>query len=343
MLLFVVQEFGLLDKIFSVTLDNASSNVKAMKTLTPMFASYLSSEPTSEPLDPNKIKYNLMHQCYACHIINLIVKSSLKRFKPYTEDFITAINFINSSNQRIVMFKNYCIAQGVRPRKFCFDMDARWNDTYLMFKHLLPYKDVFSMFINSNYGSTLVTVRRWYVTKKILEFLKSFYESTVVLFGVYYLTSSLILHHLLEIVSHLHEGEKNQNLIAIFYPMKLKYLKYWKDIPMLYSFAFILDPRGKIKGLFNILQILQEKIGCNYSSYYADVKTKIFKLFNKYEEKFGLARSQRRAAQPASNTGKRKQAWKKNLEALEHLVLLDLPLPLPPLHLYLLLLLLVNF
>jgi hypothetical protein len=207
------------------------------------------------------------------------------------------------------MFKNYCIAQGVRPRKFGLDMDVRWNATYLMLKHLLPYKDVFSVFINSNYGSTLLTVRHWYVAKKILDFLEIFYESTVVLSGVYYPTSPLVLHHLLEIISHLHEGEKDQNLIAVVYPMKLKYLNFWKDIPMLYSFAFILDPRGKMRGLFNVLQILQGKTSYNYSSYYANVKTKIFKLFNKYEEKFGSARSQRRAAQLASNTGKRKQAW----------------------------------
>ena len=38
------------------------------------------------------------------------------------------------------------------------------------------------------------------------------------------------------------------------------------------------------------------------------MKTKIYKLFNKYERKFGAARSQR-VAQPASHTGKRKQAW----------------------------------
>jgi hypothetical protein len=75
----VVQEFGLLDKIFFVTLDNASFNAKAM-------------EPAPDPLDPNKVKYNLMHQRCACHIINLIVKSGLKRFKP------SAINFLNSSN-----------------------------------------------------------------------------------------------------------------------------------------------------------------------------------------------------------------------------------------------------
>ena len=139
----VIEEFGLLDKVFSVTLDNASSNAKAMKTLIPMFAGYLGPEPASTPSDPNKVKYHLVHQRCAYHIIYLIVKSGLKRFKPYTEDFRTAINLLNSSNQRIALFKNFCIAKGVRPRKFGLDMDVRWNATYLMLKHLLPYKDVF--------------------------------------------------------------------------------------------------------------------------------------------------------------------------------------------------------
>jgi hypothetical protein len=121
----VIEEFGLIDKIFSVTLDNASSNAKAMETLTPLFAGYLGSDPAPTPSDPNKRIYHLVHQCCACHIINLIVKSSLKRFKPYTKDFRTAINFLNSSNHRIAMFKNYCNVQGLRPRKFGLDMDVR--------------------------------------------------------------------------------------------------------------------------------------------------------------------------------------------------------------------------
>jgi hypothetical protein len=101
------------------------------------------SAPTRD--DPTKVKYLLVHQRYACHIINLIVKSGLKRSKPFLEDFRTAINFLNSSNQRIALFKNYCTAQGLRPRKFGLDIDIRWNSTYLMLKHLLPYKDVFSV------------------------------------------------------------------------------------------------------------------------------------------------------------------------------------------------------
>ena len=95
--------------------------------------------------------------------------------------------------------------------------------------------------------------------------------------------------------------------MSIVYPMKLKFLKYWQDIPLLYSFAFILDHRAKMRGLFNVLQLLKEYIRCDYGSYYADMRTEIYKLFNKYERKIGAARSQRRAAHPASITGKRKQ------------------------------------
>ena len=71
-----------------------------------MFAGYLGPDPTPESVDPSKRKYNLVHQCCACHIINLIVKSGLKRYKPYTEDFRTAINFLNSSNQRMHCSRN---------------------------------------------------------------------------------------------------------------------------------------------------------------------------------------------------------------------------------------------
>jgi len=74
------------------------------------------------------------------------------------------------------MFKNYCIAKGVRPRKFGLDMDVRCNATYFMLKHLVPYSDVFSVFISSNYGTTLLTQNHWYVAEKILESLQLFYD-----------------------------------------------------------------------------------------------------------------------------------------------------------------------
>ena len=122
----VLKEYGLNDKTFSITLDNASANTSAMVRLTPILNGYVGDV--------------CLHQRCACHILNLIVKSGLKRIQPYLESFRTAISFLNSSNQRIALYKSYCIAMNTRSRKFGLDMEVRWNSTYLMLKHLLPYR-----------------------------------------------------------------------------------------------------------------------------------------------------------------------------------------------------------
>jgi hypothetical protein len=107
--------------------------------------------------------------------------------------------------------------------------------------------------------------------------------------------------------------------------MQLKFLKYWADIPLLYSFAFILDSRAKLRGFYKVLQLLHENTGSDYNMYYADVKTEIHKLFDKYERKFVAGRSQR-VTQPSNQTvrGNRTRG-----ESLEDQVLLVLSLPLP--------------
>jgi hypothetical protein len=122
----VLQEYVLLDKIFSTTLDNASSNTTAITKMAPKLSGYVGTL--------------FLHQHCACHIVNMIVKFALDVIKKYLEAFRTAISFINSSNQRIATFKRYYIAVNVRPIKFGLDMDVRWSSTYLMLKHLVPYK-----------------------------------------------------------------------------------------------------------------------------------------------------------------------------------------------------------
>jgi hypothetical protein len=91
--------------------------------------------------------------------------------------------------------------------------------------------------------------------------------------------------------------------------MKLKFLKYWQNIPLLYSFAFVLDPRAKMRGFHNVLQILSQTIGFDYSNYYNEVRNELYKLYNKYETKFGAVRGQRN--QTATSTGKKFAAWGK--------------------------------
>jgi hypothetical protein len=87
--------------------------------------------------------------------------------------------------------------------------------------------------------------------------------------------------------------------------MKYKFLKYWRDIPMLYAFAFVLDPRAKLRGFSNILRILSGLCGTDYSLYFSCVKNELSTMFNRYDSKFGAVRQ--RVPPPSAVTGKRKQ------------------------------------
>jgi hypothetical protein len=159
-LLTVLEEYALTDKVFAVTLDNASANSNAVERPRPRLSTYV-----------GKL---FLHQRCACHIINLIVKSGFN-----LEAFGTTISFLNSSNRHIAAYKSYCVATDKRPRKFGLDMEVRWNSTYLMLKHFIPYKDTFSVFVQTHYprghcDPMLLIEARWYFGEKILEYLKLF-------------------------------------------------------------------------------------------------------------------------------------------------------------------------
>jgi hypothetical protein len=95
----------------------------------------------------------------------------------------------------------------------------------------------------------LLTNSHWYVAEHIQIFLELFYDSTCALSVVYDPTSPLILHPIIEIAAHLNIYENDNLLRSVVVPMKDKFLKYWRDIPILYSVAFIMDPRAKVRGL----------------------------------------------------------------------------------------------
>jgi hypothetical protein len=83
LILQVVSEYGMISKIFSITLDNASADASPMTELTPKLVPYVCGSANA---------VGLMHQRCASHIINLFVKSGLKRIKEKLEDFCRAIS-----------------------------------------------------------------------------------------------------------------------------------------------------------------------------------------------------------------------------------------------------------
>lgn len=117
-----------------------------------------------------------------------------------------------------------------------------------------------------------------------------------------------MLHHIIHMHRHMNMYENDDLLRHAVVQMKDKFLKYWSDIPMLYSFAFVLDPRAKLRGFHNVLHLLSQLTGKNLSEYSTNVRASLTDLFNKYDNKFGDVRTQR----PQTSTpgeGKSKYAW----------------------------------
>jgi hypothetical protein len=191
-------------------------------------------------------------------------------------------------------------------------MDIRWNSTYLTLKHLLPHKEPFTTFVHANFprtndGELLITEEHWVVAQKVLKFLELFYDTTVALSGVYCPTSPLTIHYLVKIAIYLNNYANDIHLRAVIQPMVDKYNKYWRDIPLLYSFAFILDPRAKMKGFSKVLRRLMNLTSTDYSAYQVGTRARLTDVYNKYEKKFGSIRLRRTIPQNLSS--KKRSAW----------------------------------
>jgi hypothetical protein len=117
-------------------------------------------------------------------------------------------------------------------------------------------------------GQLLLTYEHWAIAEKVLTFLELFYDdSTVALSRAYYPTSPLMIHYLIKIAIHLKNYGNDTHLRPVIQPMIDKYNKYWRGIPLLYSFAFILDPRAKMKGFSRVLRRLGSLTNTNYTVY----------------------------------------------------------------------------
>ena len=87
------------------------------------------------------------------------------------------------------------------------------------------------MWITANHplvdGQPVLKENDWKAVEKLLLFLEQFYDSTVVLSGVYYPTSPLIMHHVREIAGHLNTTyERDRDLRNVVAPMKEKFEDY---------------------------------------------------------------------------------------------------------------------
>ncbi|KAK2655312.1 hypothetical protein Ddye_008364 [Dipteronia dyeriana] len=275
----VLETYEITHRILSITFDNASANTSSIA----LFVA------RNIPQDGGYF----FHQRCACHIINLVVQAGLKQVSDQIDRIRDAISWIYSSNPRFSEFKRHCKLNGLKPRRFQTDMPVRWSSTYLMLQNCLEYDTTITCFYNMKLTETgqlspkLLTTDDWYVAKIFFQFLKIFYNATVTLSGVYYPTSSQVIHQIVEMSELLNSYREDEHLGAAVVVMETKLKKYWANILLLYALSAIIDPRVKLSGLEVLLEFIDINLSIDYSEQITDIRTKLFEIFRIYETRFG--------------------------------------------------------
>ena len=128
-----LQEWGI-DKIFTITLDNASSNDTTIKYL----------KRKTKDWKTTILDNEFLHMRYCAHIVNLIVCEGLKDQNESVGKIRNAVRYVRSSPSRLQTLKN-CVEHGKIPGKslVCLDLSTRWNSTYMMLEAVVKFQNAF--------------------------------------------------------------------------------------------------------------------------------------------------------------------------------------------------------
>ncbi|EXC04145.1 hypothetical protein L484_006623 [Morus notabilis] len=113
-----------------------------------------------------------------------------------------------------------------------------------------------------------------------------FHDVTLKLSETYYPTSPLALGELLRISSLFSEFRADSILGVPITSIEKNFKKYWSKLHSLYGFGTIFNPRLKSDALESGLENLGEFLGINCSDQFPTIKTKIFSIYSKYENRF---------------------------------------------------------
>ncbi|KAL6284807.1 hypothetical protein ACE6H2_015736 [Prunus campanulata] len=96
----------------------------------------------------------------------------------------------------------------------------------------------------------------WTIAQLVSGFLQIFYSSTKIFSGVYYPTSSHVINCLIDIHGSFAAYSEFSVFKDALTEMKTKFDKYWKEFPMVFCFATIMDPRFKLFAIAEWLDMI---------------------------------------------------------------------------------------
>ncbi|XXG50881.1 hypothetical protein AAC387_Pa02g4780 [Persea americana] len=269
----LLNEWGIEKKLFSITLDNASSNdalIEVMKNQTGLKNALLSDG-----------QFFHVHCCV--HILNLLVQEGLKEVDAVVNKIRETVKYLKNSQPRKTKLLD-CVSQlSLQGNKGLHqDVPTKWNTTYLMLESAILYRPALCQLqsVDSNYKDC-PSPEEWNSVEKIVKFLKCFYDVTNTFSRAKHLTADLYFHGVWKIQLHLKEEMESVDsfISKLATEMHGKFDKYWKDYSPILAIAVILDPRYKMQ----FVEFSYKKLyGQNFTGEVTRVHQHLHSLFNEY-------------------------------------------------------------
>nr|KAJ0193893.1 hypothetical protein LSAT_V11C800400750 [Lactuca sativa] len=275
-----LQEWEIKDKIFTISVDNAAYNDKALRRL----------KETFSRVRKLSCGGRLFHIRCCAHILNLLVKDGLAIIDHIIGDVREGIKYINNSEGRRLNFSKAAHQMQIRDRKLMLDVPTRWNSTYDMLCMALKFKDAFPRYtqIYLKYAEYephfhhLPTDEDWENVQSVCLILKVFKVCTNIISGSDYPTANLYLIEVFRVKQTLDKGSLSTNdfIRDMVKKMKEKFDKYWGECHLVMAIASVLDPRFKMK----LVEFCFPTLYQNSDENIKEVKNALYEMYSEYLE-----------------------------------------------------------
>ncbi|XP_010266972.1 PREDICTED: zinc finger BED domain-containing protein RICESLEEPER 2-like [Nelumbo nucifera] len=277
-----------IDKVFTITVDNASSNNVAITYLKRKISNW----------ETYILDVKLLHMRCIAHIINLVVNDGLKEMGKSISCAREAVRYVRQSSARLQKFKEFVKVEKIQSKSLLYlNVSTRWNSTYLMLDAAQKFERVFERFEDhdSQFRSEfemedgIPTCFDWENVRRLVLFLQYFYNLIVRVSGSLYVTSNNFVHEINVVKCLLQKwvNSDDKNLREMAKRMKGKYDKYWGNIEKMNKLIYItivLDPRHKLE---YVEFVLNETYQCAKGHEFAKrVREALYELYNEYKSMF---------------------------------------------------------
>ncbi|KAJ4771400.1 Zinc finger BED domain-containing protein DAYSLEEPER [Rhynchospora pubera] len=232
-------DWNLDKRIFCLVLDNSTANDVCVRDL-------LSTTPIKDVLP---VDGQIFHMRCGCHILNLIVQDGLEVLSNEITKIRETMKYIRHSQARMEKFTLAASQVQAPNKKPAWDVQTRWNSTYLMLALSLELKQAISRYALLDPNSALYPKDKdWEHVEALVCHLKVFYDVTNKLSGTKYPTLNMFFPEYCEVYLTLIKMSTSPYafIVNMSHEMLKKWDKYWKAGNVALAIACVLDPRCKL-------------------------------------------------------------------------------------------------